>query len=551
MKSSKSFLVMGVLSVLVLFVISSPPARGQAGGQGITGTVSDTSGAAVPSARVIVTGLATGVKVDLETDSKGLYATPPGLAPGAEYQIEISKPGFQTLVRRGVILHLGEIVGVNFILKVGAVKQAVTVTAAAPLLNTVNPSLGGVVMQKAVANLPLQNHRMGGLIGIGPGVYYQGEDVNSFTAPRFNMAGSTNEVLSIDGANGSQGRTNVDQMELNPPLDSVLEVQVQQSYYGAQYGGAEGGVVRVTTKSGTNEYHGSGYEYYRNAALDTRQFFASTKAPDNYDLFGGSVGGPIKKNRAFFFVNVEGTHQSNPGAGAVTLPTTAEMAGDFSGPGTPIYDPATTMPDPAHPGQFLRDPFPGNIIPQSRFDPIAVKALAFLPKLATAGVIPVSWSNNLTRHAWTDRFDFEVTSKDHLSFTNLDDVTSLISTQLLQANGSPVFSNAQAVPTPNEALSHQWSHAYIVSETHTFSPQLVNTLNVALRRVSPAYTPTGQQPGWTSYFGLQNVIKPPDPAANLGFPQFNMSGYESVGPGIEVLNAAGIQGDWGDATQFS
>jgi hypothetical protein len=534
------------LSVLVLALLSlAPVVRGQGGGQTVTGTVRDSSGAVVAGAQVIVTSVATGVEARLETNSEGLYVGPPGLPAGVDYSVEVSKAGFRTLVRKGVALHLGEIVHVNFTLTVGATTQVVTVRAAAPVLNAENPALGAAVIQKVVANLPLQDHRMGGLIGIGPGVYYQGEDVNSFTAPRFNMAGSTNEVLSVDGADDSQGRTNVDQMELNPPLDSVQEVQVQQSYYGAQYGGAEGGVVRITTKSGANQWHGSAYEYYRNAALDTRQFFSATRGPDNYNLFGGAVGGPIKKNRAFLFINVEGTDQSNPGAGAITVPTSAMMAGDFSALGTPIYNPATTAPDPTHPGQFIREPFPGNIIPQSSFDPVAVKALSFLPKLTTNGVnVPVSWSNNLTRHAWTDKFDVELTSNDHLSFTNLDDVSSLISTQLLQTNGTPVFSNVQAVPTPNEALSVQWSHAYIVSETHTFSADLVNTLHVALHRVSPAYTPAGQQPGWTSYFGLKNVIKPPDPAADLGFPQFNLTGYESIGPGVEVLNTAGIQGDW-------
>jgi hypothetical protein len=538
--------IQGVLAAvgataLVFLVAMGPLVYGQGGGQAISGIVMDPLGAPVAGASVTVTNLANGTKVVLSTNSAGFFSTPPDQTPGVEYRIDVSKPGFERLQRRGVILHLAETLRLNLPLTVGALVQTVEVNAAAPVLNTEDASLGTVVDQQAVANLPMQSRRMGGLIGIGPGVNYEGEDANSFTAPRFNMAGSTNEVLSIDGADGSQGRTNVDQMELNPPLDSVQEVQIQQSYYSAEYGGAEGGMVRITTKSGTNQFHGTGYEYFRNETLDTRQFFAAAKSPDNYNLFGGSIGGPVRKDRLFFFADVEGTKQGNPSSGPLTVPTVAERSGNFQDTGTAIYDPSTTQLDPNNSGQYIRAPFPNDVIPSSVFDPIAVKALAFLPNVTIPGAnnVPVTWNNNVTRHGWAGKVDYYITQKDQFTFSTLGDRTSLFSTQFDTTGGTPAFTKQEAVPDPNATTSAQMTHAYIFSETHIFSPTLVNTVRVAKRKIFAAYTPAGQESGiWTSYFGLQNT------AQDLGFPEFRFSGYEGIGPGVLVLNTAAQQGDW-------
>jgi hypothetical protein len=166
-------------------------------------------------------------------------------------------------------------------------------------------------------------------------------------------------------------------------------------------------LISIETKSGTNEIHGSLYEYARNEIFDTRAFFSAEKQPDRYHVFGGSVGGPLKKDRAFFFINPEGSKQNLPQSGTFTLPTLAMRNGDSSQLGRTIYDPLTTKQDPLDPDRLLRDPFPGNIIPPEWFDPVAVKVLSYYPDVTTPGPgnYSANWRNLIDRYAWTAKFD--------------------------------------------------------------------------------------------------------------------------------------------------
>jgi hypothetical protein len=532
-------------SILLAVVMAALVGAGQLVAQGkayVTGYVMDPSGAVVPGASVVVIHVATGTKYDLKTGSAGLYRTPELIA-GDQYRIEVSAPGFKTLVRTGVVVHLGEVLRLDFGLEVGASTQSVEVTGTQPILNTQSPAVGQLVEEKAVDNLPLQDRRAGGLIALGPGVNYEGQDPLSFYAPRFNMGGSGDVILSVDGATGGAGRVQVDQLTLNPPLDAVKEVQIQQGYHSAEYGGEEGGIVRMTTKSGTNQFHGTGYEYFRNEAFDSRQFFAASKQPDNYNLYGGSVGGPIKKDRAFFFVNIEGTNRSTPDSARSTVPTVAMRNGDFSGLPTPIYDPATTRPDPNNPGGFIRDQFPGNMIPSSRFDPVAVRALSFLPDITTPGAnnYHATWTDKLSRYGWAARFDYNFSPRDQFSATSLGDRMDVSSPDL-----TPAYKNPAAVPEPTAFVYSFMSRSYIFSETHTFSPSLVNTIRFAYRPQKSPASPTGEEPGWDAKLGLKNVYN------DQGFPAFRFSGYMGIGPGFLISkNWAPINTyEWHDVLTF-
>lgn len=520
------------VTILGFIAVSVPSAHAQGReDQNITGTVTDQSGAVVQGANVTVTNLATGITVELVSDSDGLYRTPP-LKIG-DYTVRVSKVGFQTLIRQGITLSLAETVRLDLTVSPGAVTQIVEVTGAAPVLNTEDPGVGVVVENKEVTDLPLTDRRAGGLIAMGPGVYYEGNILGAWNAPRFILGGSDNNIISIDGAGAAVPRTNVDQMPLQPPLEAIQEVQVQENYYSAQNGGSEGGMVRFTTRSGTNTFHGSLYEYVRNTIFDTRQFFTpTTKSPDNFNLYGGSVGGPIVKNRLFFFVNLERNTVNNPASGLWTVPTVAERSGNFSGllqQGITIYDPATTRPDPAHPGAFIRDPFPGNIIPASRFDPVAVNLLSFYPSITQPGANndPVSYIDKEYRLAPLVKVDAQLSSTDMFTASIQKDVenNSLVNLQ-------PALTNIVASPNNFAWLSLNPSASYIFSETHTFSPALVNSLRVGHRSDSSWNKNYGDLTGWAAKLGIKNGF------SNVGFPLWTLTGgYQGLGnvgpPSIE------------------
>lgn len=238
------------------------------------------------------------------------------------------------------------------------------------------------------------------------------------------------------------------------------------------------------------------------------------------------MGGPIKKDKVFFFVNVEGTIATLPESGTFTLPTTAIRSGIFSGAGTTIYDPATNCPNPSNPAQTLRNPFPGNIIPQSRIDPVAAAAASYYPNVTQPGAnnFPAAWSEGQSRSAWTAKLDYNLSSKDRLSGTWLYDWTSL------PTSGLQGFKDRAAIPISQEVTQTYRSQAFIVSETHIFSPTTLGSFRFDYMRdpwqqITPSYNPSA---GWAAKLGLKNIY------ADWGFPSFNMTGYYPVGGGASA-----------------
>jgi hypothetical protein len=506
--------------VIALAAICSyaPKASAQ---QIIKGTVMDSSGSVVPDAIVIVTQSSTGIKTTLKTDSVGLYGSP--TLPLGQYSVQVSKPGFKTLDRTALSLDLGATLRVDFTLVPGSTTQTVEVTAAQEVLNTEDPSVSGTLESQAVAYLPLRDRTLGDLMGSLPGVYYTGTDNVSYGTPRYNIRGTGNVLIAVDGAGMAlqQGRTGNNQLDISPTVDAIQEVQIDESYYGAQYGGHDGGMIRIETKSGGNRMHVSAYEFLRNEALDTRSYLATQRQPDNYNLFGGSLGGPIKKNRAFFFGNVEGTISTLPQSALFTFPTTAERSGDFSALGVPIYDPATTRPDPSNPSQYIRDPFPGNIIPTNRIDTVAAKVASYYPNVTQAGAnnFAGTWNLSQSRAAWTLKLDYDISAKDRLSGTWLYTWVSL-STGGLPGFGDPAAQSQELTQTYR-------SQAFIVRETHQFSPTAMGSFRFDYARdpwqqLTPSYDPAKN---WGTVLGLKNIY------ADWGFPIFSMSGYYPIGGG--------------------
>ena len=554
--------------VLGLVLLAGSPvglyAQGGQSDQVITGTVVDPTGAVVPDAAVTVRHVDTGATSEVATNNRGIYRTPP-LKIG-NYEVEVVQSGFKTLIRRGITLRSAEIVRLDLMLELGDAAETVEVMAAAPLLTTEDARISEVIDEKTVESMPLLDRRAGGLLALAPGVYYEGQDPQSFYSPRYTLGGSANAILVLDGAPAGSDRIDVSQMPLNPPLESIQELQVQTGYFGAETGGQEAGIIALTTKSGGNEIHGSIYEYARNTVFDTRSFFATDKQVDQYHLFGGSLGGPIKKDKLFFYGTIEGTKQKLPNSAIFTIATNAMKSGDFSELYTTdtvtdilgrnfsegqIFDPATTrvetaggidsltglavgIPSGGAAGDSvsIREPFVGNDIigglpagSSSIIDPVAIAAASFMPSvtaspLTVGGNYPARWGNEINRYAWTFKMDYVASPKDTFTWSWMYDRTSM------DITGQQGWGNVAAIPSPLEdAFPYKLQH-HLISYTRTISPTIVNQFRFQFRPRWWEHAPPGLDPEsmWANQLGVQNV------SSQALFPSFGFSGYLGMGP---------------------
>jgi hypothetical protein len=521
----------GIRAVLLVAVgfCCAVALRGQ-GTAYISGYVLDKSGAAVPHATVVVANEVQNTKFTLLTDSAGLYRTP-SLVPGT-YQITVTASGFQELVRRGVVVELGQPLGLNMTLSVGAVTQRVQVTAAAPLLRTQDSGLGQTVSYHAIAVLPMFNRDAGELVALSPGVRYFGEDHISYGSSRFDGAGIGNPQFFYNGAPIGGDRTDVDQMTYDPPVESISEARDVQNQYSAEYGSNPGQIVMFESKQGTNQFHGSVYEYFRNGALDSYNGFTDTKPADRQNIPGFTFGGPVKKNKAFFFTNLEIQRQINPEGAIFTVPTKAMRSGDFSALGIPIYDPSTTATNPLT-GKLTRTQFPGNIIPSSGFDPVALRAIQYEPLPSQPGVtnnLLASGENTADKNRFVTAFDYNINSKNVFHADYLLDLTTFTDNGWAPWNAI----NPHASPS-GEALGFTFkTQVFNFQETHTFSPKFITTEQFSYRpryilRQGAQLDPQGQWAQKLGLIGWAGSLLPASYGGDLGFPNFNFSGYEGLG----------------------
>ena len=332
---------LGSLLFLAAFVLlaNCPFAHAQAVGT-ITGTVSDPSGAVIAGAKVTATRVETGVAQFTVTTSAGAY-TIPSLVVGT-YKVEAAAPGFKSGTAEGITLDVAQVRAVDFKLVLAGVTALVEVNAAPPLLNTANATLAQVVSTEQVENLPLNGRNIEGLMTMQPGVVgYNGANMGWMSAE---LAGNGNRgetsVGTLDGADASDAEMGTLQFS-NFNLDAIAEFKVQQNNYSAQYGQGAGTITQIVSKSGTNQFHGSLFEFVRNNVFDARNFFANGPGsagivpPFRRNEFGGTFGGPIKKDKTFFFVQYAGLRQRLGEPNNAAVPTEAERTG------------AVTIPDPS------------------------------------------------------------------------------------------------------------------------------------------------------------------------------------------------------------
>ncbi len=429
--------------VCLTFVLCAAPALAQNITGTILGTITDNSGAVVAGAEVLVTDKATNQALSARTNEDGLYQAP-SLKPGV-YQIKVSAPGFKTAVREGVTLRVEDKLRLNFTLETGEVTAMVSITGT-PLIETEAPSLGQVITERSIRELPIRGRNVFDLVGLSPNVQVNPRAIGVVASTGDNAAPLF--VLSDISINGGRFRTNEYLLDgvtlvlpennnyaLAPTPDGTQEFKVITNSYGPQFGRSGGGVINVITKSGANEFHGTAYELHRNDRLKANNFFANARNQPrgvfHFNLFGGALGGPIIKDKTFFFGEYQGHREDNFGAGqALTVPTEAERRGDFRGllnaQGQPvtIYDPFITRPNPNGSG-FIRDPIScngvANIICPGRIDPVSARLLSFLPLPNRAGEGPAQINNYsftslnfINSDQWSGRVDHRFSERHSL-----------------------------------------------------------------------------------------------------------------------------------------
>ena len=386
----------GVLAAVLIVMFSGSPSGQEARGS-IQGRVTDTSGGGVPGATVEVLNIETGVVTPTTTNEDGSYRVP-FLIPGT-YRVTVSLSGFSKFVSDRIEVHVADLLTVDAGLKVGAITDEVTVTATGATVDRTTAELGQLVDARRIAELPIREGSPVELVILAPGVTVT-TDLRSRKAA-FNNGlsqfstdgvGEKKNDFTIDGVSNVAN----DRVAYSPPSASVEEFKIHTTSYDAGVGNTMGAVVNLVTKSGTNTLRGQAYEWYRGAALDSRNFFDKRADRPKRDYednrFGAAVGGPIRANRTFYFANVEANSFKVPSPNILTVPSARMRIGDFSellaiGPQYQIYNPFTTRPHPTQAGRFIRDPFPGNVIPAGLLDPVAKNILEYFPMPNQAGTI--------------------------------------------------------------------------------------------------------------------------------------------------------------------
>lgn len=381
------------LFCLLLLIALVLPMSAQTFGE-ITGEVKDSTGALIPGATVTVTNSATNAARTAGTNNAGLYAFP-SLVPGT-YRVKVEAPGFKTTTRTDVELQVQQTARLDFMLEIGQMSEAVEVKANAALLATEDATVGTVIENKRIVELPLNGRNFLQLVALSPNVTFgfatpgqvsgrQGGDRGNQNISLMGMRGAWNR-FTLDGVENTDVNFNL--YVVLPSIDALQEFKVQSGIYPAEFG-REASQINVSTKPGGNVFHGAAFEFLRNDKLDAKQYdFIGTspaKSPFKYNQYGFTLGGPVwipkifnGKDKLFFMTNYEGFRQRTRSYGLYTTPTTAMRAGDFSAmlPSNQLYDPATrTVVN----GQLTADPFPNNQIPKSRLDPISLKLLEFWP----------------------------------------------------------------------------------------------------------------------------------------------------------------------------
>ncbi len=498
---SRFWILAGLLAILVLPVEAA--AQVQAGR--IVGTVHDPSKAVLPNASIVVTEVATNLSTTVVTDERGAYVVTP-LNPGV-YKVTVTSPGFQTTVVNSVEVQIGQSARVNVELSLGTVTENTVVTSDTPLLDTESGTLGHVVTNAQIVNLPLNGRSFYELARLTPGAALLPGGGNLLRI-RANFISGT----AISGVRGNQTTFLLDGADvtdhhqggslIQTSVDALQEFKVQQSAYSAEFSQA-GGMLNATTKAGSNQFHGAAFEFLRDDAFDARNFFARETEKLKRHQFGGTLGGPIFRGRTFFFASYEGMREQQGLVFNSIVPTAAMKAGDFRAIANRIYDPST------------RQPFADNTIPTGRLSPQALYFARFIPDPNTSsGTFAWAPVRRLDMDQLTARVDQTFRDR-HRLFARY----SFHDQRMDDPNPFPALGSAP--------LSTR-GHNIVVSMTNTFSQTLLHEVRF---NYVPATVDLEAFLQGTNFYGEAGVAgfeETSRPGVGGSFPDFSWSGYAAM-----------------------
>ncbi|MEW5979637.1 MAG: carboxypeptidase regulatory-like domain-containing protein [Acidobacteriota bacterium] len=507
----------------------------------INGTVADPSGGVIPGAQVVVHDVERNLDKSTLTNERGYYVLL-DLTPG-KYTMRVTKEGFSSVAQTQFTLVVNQTATFDFTLPLGAVEQSVTVDASASeMLQASTAELGTVITSKPVADLPLNGRNFTQLLTLTPGASSVNvsqnsgggfaDPVGSFSFPAVNGQTNRSNLFLLDGFVNEGSFSNT--YAVAPIIDAIQEFKVQSHNDVAEFGGVLGGIVNVVTKAGTNQFHGSAWEFLRNDALDARNPFADSVTPLKQNQFGGAVGGPVLlpgysgRDRTFFYGAYQGFRRHSASESLLTVPTAAQLAGDFSDLPTTIYNPFSTRPDPNNPGQFIRDPFPNNNISQFIKPGLALYAKQIYPTAIDTGVAGFNardtTPNIIRNDEETIRIDHQMGNKDFLWFrySRVDQPSS-------GSGGLP------SVRGTSDLTAYNWG----VNYTHTFgttsvaSFQFGRTVSFIEDRNQYLGAPENlwEQAGFSSEFAGNYL--PEGNAYNVGI---GLDGYSGIPVGSQAFS---------------
>ncbi len=537
----------------VFLLLTTAPMWGQTNTGVITGIVTDQAGAVIPGAKATITSQSTNVSLSFSTNSDGYFTSVP-INPDT-YSVTVTASGFQSETQTGIVLRVQARVNVNFQMRVGQVSQRVVVTTAIPTIDTQTSSVAQVVSSQTITAMPLNGRNPMQLATLAMGVANLSPDA---TASNGNTGGNTGPNAVDFVANGTRGTLNnflLDGIDNNSndnggaviiqQPDALQEFNVQTSSYSAEFGRAGGAVINAVTKSGTNSYHGDVFEFFRNAVLNARNFFQSTgpKAPFKQNQWGGTLGGPIIKDKLFFFGDYQGTKIIDYRTDFSTVPSPAEITGDFSASnfGT-IYDPDTYNAATNTRESFAQEYGNGNVIPSSRIDPIAQAFAELYPAANLPGTVnnyTLTAASPYTLEQGDFRGDWDPSPKNQAFFRYTDEYTSSL---------SPARFPGEAQGQSGSELG-QTTMGASLGETHLFSPSLFNVFRLGFNW----YGNHQEYPPYGIHYPPADLTIPGITlrANTAGLAQFSPTGYTGVGmPGYSPTYLATEEREVADAVNI-
>ncbi|HKQ80002.1 MAG TPA: TonB-dependent receptor [Blastocatellia bacterium] len=507
-----------------LLTLCAPFALAQQETATITGEVRDANGSVVPKATITVTNVETNATIRSETNDQGLY-TVPSLKPG-QYSITVEKSGFKKIVRSGVTLQVGQVAPLDVIMQVGELNTVVEIVEAATLLETETSSRGSVIDQKKIVDLPLNGRDYNQLALLSPGVLPgtpRLASVNFKGVLNVNGNRTFNNVFLLDGVDNisySNSFRGENVQLVQPSIEALQEFKIQTNAYSAEYGRSSGAVVNATIKSGTNNIHGSLYEFLRNDALDANNFFSNAlsapKPRRQRNQFGAAVGGPLIKNKTFWFADYEGLRDREGVPRVRLVPTAAEKAGLFS---VAVVDPfAAGRPE------FSKNAAGQWVIPQNRWDPVGAKIVEKIPNPTNfVGGVPVFASTPVTKTR-QDQFDIRADHQFATSITFFGRY-SFVDTNTFRPAPLPGLGEGSFNDAFGANLNRSQGLAFGL--TWTFSPSFVGDFRLGISRGNYFTQPPNFGVDGPAEIGLKNV--PNDPAIMGGIPKVNLQGFDAVG----------------------